>query len=93
MRSRVLSISPHPGHGPAPSLGGRLRALRLRRFLTQEELGAASGLARATIRRLEGGQSGRPHMHTITVLARSLGVSPDQLVPDPAELWGRGPDG
>jgi transcriptional regulator with XRE-family HTH domain len=90
--SRVLSISSQPGHGPALSLAVRLRALRLRRFLTQEELGAASGLARATIRRLEGGRSGRPHMHTITTLARSLGVSPDQLVPDPAELWGVGPD-
>lgn len=88
--SRVLSIA--PGHDPPPALGVRLRALRLRRFLTQEELGAASGLARATIRRLEAGQSGRPHMHTITAVARSLGVSPDQLVPDPAELWGVGPD-
>jgi transcriptional regulator with XRE-family HTH domain len=91
--TRVLSISPQPGHGPALSLGVRLRALRLRRFLTQEELGAASGLARATIRRLEGGQSGRPHVHTIIALARALGVSPDQLVPDPAELWGVGSDG
>ena len=68
------------------------RAWRESWGLTQEELGVASGLARTTIRRLEGGRSGRPHMHTITALARTLGDSPDQLVPDPAELWGVGPD-
>ena len=86
--SRVLSINSQPGHDPAPGLGGRLRTLRMRRFLTQEDLARLSGLNRATIRRLEGGRSGRPRIHTITTLACSLNVSPDQLVPDPAELWG-----
>ena len=90
--SRVLSITSQPGHGPAPGLGGRLRALRVRRFLTQEDLARLSGLDRATIRRLEGGRSGHPRIHTITTLACSLNVSPDQLVPEPVELWGVDPD-
>jgi transcriptional regulator with XRE-family HTH domain len=91
--SRVLSIASQPRHDAAPGLGARLRALRVRRFLTQEDLARLCGLNRATIRRLEGGRSGRPRIHTITTLARSLNVSPDQLVPEPAEVWGAGPDG
>jgi transcriptional regulator with XRE-family HTH domain len=74
------------GH-PEPPLGGRLRTLRLRRFLTQDELAQRSGLTRTTIQRLEADQC-RPRIRTVTRLAAALGVDPDQLVPDPALLWG-----
>lgn len=76
-----------PGGVPVPVLGGRLRTLRLRRFLTQEDLGRLAGLTRTTIRRLEAGEC-RPRLHTVTRLAQALGVAPEQLVDDPARLWG-----
>jgi len=65
----------------------RIRRLRLSRFLTQEQLAQAAGLGRATIRRLEGGKV-RPRLGTITALAAALDTRPEELVPDPAALWG-----
>ncbi len=71
----------------AEDLGRRVRALRLRRFLTQEQLADASGIGRATIARLEAGRS-TPHLGTVKALASALHVEPEELVRDPDALWG-----
>ncbi len=85
-----MSTVPLPWQPPASSsraVGVRIRRLRLSRFLTQEQLAQAAGLGRATIRRLEAGQV-RPRPGTITALAAALDTSREELVPDPAALWG-----
>jgi transcriptional regulator with XRE-family HTH domain len=57
----------------------RLKRLRERAALSQEELGEQAGLARTTVLRLEkGGEA--PYPSTIRKLARALGVRPDQLM-------------
>lgn len=57
----------------------RLRAVREWLFVTQEELATRTGMSRATISRLEGGQQ-RPRISTVRKLAEALGVAPEDLV-------------
>ncbi|WP_409073083.1 helix-turn-helix domain-containing protein [Micromonospora chalcea] len=71
---------------PRRQLASRLRAMRLARFLTQDDLSERSGLGRATIARIEAGVTA-PRMRTIRALARALDVTPSELVPDPESLW------
>lgn len=62
----------------------RLRALRERRALTQEELAQMAGLNRVTINTIEGGHA-EPRAGTVRKLARALGVEPsDLMAPDAA---------
>ncbi|MBU8857411.1 helix-turn-helix transcriptional regulator [Micromonospora sp. WMMB482] len=69
-------------------LATRLRAARVARLLTQEELSEASGLGRATIARIEAGQT-VPHMRTVRALAEALQVPLEELVASPPALWSR----
>ncbi len=55
-----------------------LKSLREQRLITQEELAAASGLAVATVSRLERGKA-KPSLKTIRRLAKALDVSPQGL--------------
>jgi DNA-binding XRE family transcriptional regulator len=62
----------------------RLRAARLRAFLTQEELAAEAGVHAATIVRLEKGSS-PAELPTVRKLAAALGVEPRLLTEPPPE--------
>ena len=55
-----------------------LKSLREKRLITQEELAAASGLAVATVSRLERGKA-KPSLKTIRRLAKALEVNPQDL--------------
>ena len=57
----------------------RLREVRLRKVLTQEELAQRSGVAEATISRIESGQQ-EARISTVRKLAAALGVEPGELV-------------
>lgn len=65
-----------------------LRAIRERRFLTQERLSELSHVSRTTIYRLEGGERGARE-GTVSELARALGVSPVELVRGERYTWWR----
>ncbi len=57
----------------------RLKALRRLRALSQEELAEESGVGRATISRIERGETGA-HGRTLRRLAKALGVGVEELV-------------
>jgi transcriptional regulator with XRE-family HTH domain len=54
----------------------RLAALRRRVPWTQRELAAAAGVSVGAVRRLEQGDTRRPHPRVIRALAAALGVPP-----------------
>jgi transcriptional regulator with XRE-family HTH domain len=56
----------------------RLRAVRERKALTQEELANLAGVSRQTVLKIEGGLEPRPP--TIRKLAAALGVQPSDLM-------------
>lgn len=60
----------------------RLRELRERRFMTQDQLSQESGVRAATISEIENGLRS-PRFGTIKKLAAALGVEPDELI-----IWG-----
>jgi transcriptional regulator with XRE-family HTH domain len=62
-------------------IGDRLRELRVRRALTQEELAEKADVGTNTVARLERNES-EPHMSTLRKLARALGVEPAELIGD-----------
>jgi transcriptional regulator with XRE-family HTH domain len=57
----------------------RLKQLRRLRALSQEELAEESGVGRATISRIERGETGA-HGRTLRRLAKALGVGVEELV-------------
>jgi transcriptional regulator with XRE-family HTH domain len=57
----------------------RLKSLRRLRAMSQEELAEESGVGRATISRIERGESGA-HGRTLRRLAAALGVDVAELV-------------
>lgn len=57
----------------------RLRAVRERRLMTQQELARKAGVTQHTISHLETGRC-RPRLATIKKLAIALGVKPATLV-------------
>lgn len=59
--------------------GERIRRLRERRRMTQQDLAVACGLAVPTISRIETGVH-RPRFSTVDRIAEALGVDPDELV-------------
>ena len=56
----------------------RLRAVRERKALTQDELASMAGVSRQTVLKIEGGLEPRPP--TIRKLANALGVEPADLM-------------
>ena len=56
----------------------RLREVRERRFVTQAERSARTGIAAATLSRLEHGRQ-RPRSSTVRTIAAALDVPPDEL--------------
>ncbi len=60
-------------------MDGKLRRIREKRLLTQEELARLSGLTLWTISRIETGAH-KPRFSTIKRLAQALGVEPEKLV-------------
>jgi transcriptional regulator with XRE-family HTH domain len=62
-------------------IGDRLRDLRVRRALTQEELAEKADVGTNTVARLERNES-EPHMSTLRKLARALAVDPAELIGD-----------
>ena len=62
-------------------VGDRLKALRIRRALTQEELAQRAGLSKNAVNRLEVDKA-EPRMSTLRKLAKALDVDPAELVGD-----------
>jgi transcriptional regulator with XRE-family HTH domain len=60
-------------------IGKRLKDLRIRVALTQEELAAKAGIGKNTVNRVERNLT-EPHMSTLRKLAQALGVEPHELV-------------
>ena len=60
------------------SIGARVRGLRTRRILTQEQLAVKSGVSAATIRRIESDRLA-PRFITIQRLADAFGITPVEL--------------
>jgi transcriptional regulator with XRE-family HTH domain len=60
-------------------IGDRLRDLRVRRALTQEELADKADLGTNTVARLERNET-EPHMSTLRKLAKALDIDPAELV-------------
>ncbi len=57
----------------------RLREVRERLFVTQAELSERTGIAEATLSRIENGMQ-RPRISTVRKIAEGLGVTADELV-------------
>jgi transcriptional regulator with XRE-family HTH domain len=62
-------------------VGERLRQLRERKALRQEDLAALAGIGKNTVNRLEKNRT-EPHMSTVRKLADALEVNPAELVDD-----------
>lgn len=60
-------------------IGDKLKEIRTRRFLTQEELAEGAGVSPATIVRVERNQA-EPHISTMRKLAQALNVDPTELL-------------
>ncbi len=60
-------------------LSKKIKELRTRKGLSQEELSEDSGLSLRTIQRIENGET-EPRGDSLKKLANSLGVSPDELI-------------
>lgn len=59
--------------------GEKIRALRVRRRLTQQKLAVASGLSVTQVSRIEQGVH-TPRFSTIEKLAEALGIDADDLI-------------
>jgi transcriptional regulator with XRE-family HTH domain len=64
---------------PGGTFGDNLRTARLRRGLSQDELGKLAGIDMATVYRLEAGDR-QPRLPTILRLAEALGISGSDLI-------------
>ena len=62
------------------SLSARLKQVRERRVMTQEELATAAGVPVVTISRIENGHTGEPRPSTVRKLAKALSVDPTWLI-------------
>jgi transcriptional regulator with XRE-family HTH domain len=62
-------------------IGDRLRQLRERRALRQEDLAALAGVGKNTVNRIEKNRT-EPHMTTVRKLAEALEVDPAELIED-----------
>jgi transcriptional regulator with XRE-family HTH domain len=62
-------------------IGDRLKTLRIRRALTQQELAERAGISSNALNRIELNKA-EPHMSTLRKLARALDVDPTELLGD-----------
>jgi len=62
------------------AIGNNVREYRKYHGATQYDLAEATGLTRVTINNVENGKN--LSVHTLYVIARSLGVTPNDLFPD-----------
>jgi len=60
-------------------IGDRLKRLRIRRALTQQELAERAGISTNALNRIELNKA-EPHMSTLRKLAHALGVDPTELI-------------
>jgi len=60
-------------------VGERLKALRIRRALTQQELAERAGLSSNALNRIELDKA-EPRMSTLRKLAKALDVNPAEIV-------------
>jgi transcriptional regulator with XRE-family HTH domain len=60
-------------------IGDRLKNLRIRRALTQQELADRAGVSSNALNRIELNKA-EPHMSTLRKLAEALDVDPTELV-------------
>ncbi len=60
-------------------IGDRLKILRIRRALTQQELAEKAGISSNALNRIELNKA-EPHMSTLRKLAEALDVDPSELV-------------
>jgi transcriptional regulator with XRE-family HTH domain len=60
-------------------IGDRLKTLRVRRALTQQELADRVGVSSNALNRIELNKA-EPHMSTLRKLAKALDVDPTELV-------------
>lgn len=72
------------------SFGERLRGLRVRAGLTQEELAERAGLTAKGVGALERGDRRRPYPHTVRALGAALGLSADDVAKLAATVPRRG---
>jgi len=56
------------------NLGARIKALRMKRGMTQEQLAAKAGLSRIYIAKLEASERMSPSFPALERIARALGV-------------------
>jgi transcriptional regulator with XRE-family HTH domain len=71
------------------TIGKRIRELRQERGLSQEALGARSGISTFSVSRIETGRS-VPGSDTVEKVAHALGVEPGELFQASAEMAGAG---
>jgi transcriptional regulator with XRE-family HTH domain len=62
-------------------VGEKLKEVRTRRLLTQEELAEKAGISAATVVNVERNNQ-EPHFRTIRKLAKALDVDPTELLGD-----------
>ena len=62
-------------------VGDRLKEIRTRRLLTQEELAEKAGVSAATVVNVERNNQ-EPHFRTIRKLAKALDVDPTEFLGD-----------
>jgi transcriptional regulator with XRE-family HTH domain len=62
-------------------IGDRLRQLRERKALRQEDLAKLAGVGKNTVNRIEKNHT-EPHMTTVRKLAQALRVDPAELIED-----------
>ena len=62
-------------------IGDRLKDLRIRRALTQQELAERAGISQNALNRIELNKA-EPHMSTLRKLATALSVDPSKLIGD-----------
>ena len=62
-------------------IGDRLKTLRIRRALTQQELAERAGISSNALNRIELNKA-EPHMSTLRKLAKALDVDPTDLLGD-----------
>jgi transcriptional regulator with XRE-family HTH domain len=62
-------------------IGEKLREVRTKRLLTQDELAEKAGVSQSTIANIERNNA-EPQFRTIRKLAKALNVDPTSLVPE-----------